>query len=132
MATAGYNHEIEAINGVLNRALDTIVPPERGPNLPGTHYLLFVNGRVPSYEKPRPSVASCRSALRRRMRHRLEYLIRNPNVSNTRASAPVIPWDQWRRYAGPALERVIKKLEEDGIVEYRPWNFGQQEQGLAS
>lgn len=132
MATKGYAHEVEVINGVLDRTIDLIVPPEMGVNLPATCYLLFIAGRVPRYEKPRASVAACRSALRRHLRHRLGYVIRTPAAPGNRSIAPGLPWDEWRRYAGPALERVIKKLEQDGIVEYRPWNFGQQAIGLSS
>lgn len=113
----GYVTEIGVIQQHLPTLIERILPPPgTGAHLPKPQYVLMVNGQVPRHEPARASVNACRSSLRRLLRRQLQSLI-YPTASR-------LSWDQWRRYKGPALERVIKMLEENGTVEYRPLTFG--------
>lgn len=128
MARDGYTQEITEINALMPQILEGLTPPARpGGDIP-VQYILVVNGRVPWGERTRTSQAACRSALRRMLRRRLYDLIYYPRRRENRE----MPWEQWKRYERPALERVIKQMEESGIVEYRASNFDRTNTGLTS
>lgn len=115
----GYQAEVAEINAVLPQILENCAP--RLPNSTEyIQYLLMINGRVPYGERTRRSPAACRSALRRLIRRGLYDQIFYPRQRRGQG----LDWAAQKRYNLGGVDRVIKQLEEQGVVEYRATDFG--------